>query len=174
MRLANVPCNLLTGNSYFLENLLKAGMDPDMGDSRGRTPLHIAASKGYEDCVLVLLNHACNIHIQDMDGNTPLWDAIAAKHHKIFNLLHQCACVSNPNTSVDLLCLAAKRNDLSTMKERLKHGLSIDFENHEGLTALQIALAGNHDDMVNLLVMNGASIEKANLKGIGVRKIKEI
>ncbi|WOL11938.1 potassium channel AKT2 [Canna indica] len=175
---ANVPCNLLTvaatGNSCFLEKLLKAGMDPDIGDSRGRTPLHIAASKGYEDCVLVLLNHACNIHIQDMDGNTPLWDAIAAKHHKIFNLLHQCACVSNPNTSRDLLCLAAKRNDLSTMKELLKHGLNIDSENHEGLTALQIALAGNHDDMVKLLVMNGASIEKANLKGIGVRKIKEI
>lgn len=40
---ATIPCNLLTvtatGNSYFLEELLKAGMDPDVGDSRGRTPL---------------------------------------------------------------------------------------------------------------------------------------
>lgn len=40
---ANIPCNLLTvaatGNSCFLEELLKAGMDPDIGDSKGRTPL---------------------------------------------------------------------------------------------------------------------------------------
>ncbi|THU50872.1 hypothetical protein C4D60_Mb06t24930 [Musa balbisiana] len=149
---ASIPCNLLTvaatGNSCFLEKLLKAGMDPDIGDSRGRTPL------------------------VNMDGNTPLWDAIAAKHHKIFNLLHQCACISNPNTSGDLLCLAAKRNDLSTMKELLKHGLNIDSENHEGLTALQIALAENHEDMVAFLVMNGASIEKANLNGRAARKIR--
>ncbi|CAL9192900.1 potassium channel AKT2 [Musa acuminata AAA Group] len=172
----SIPCNLLTvaatGNSCFLEKLLKAGMDPDIADSRGRTPLHIAASKGYEDCVLVLLNHAGNFNIQDMDGNTPLWDAIAAKHHKIFNLLHQCACISNPNTSGDLLCLAAKRNELSTMKELLKHGLNIDSENHEGLTALQIALAENYEDMVAFLVLNGASIEKANLNGRGARKIR--
>jgi len=40
---ATIPCNLLTvtatGNSYFLEELLRTGMDSDIGDSRGRTPL---------------------------------------------------------------------------------------------------------------------------------------
>lgn len=39
----NIPCNLLTvaatGNSSFLEDLLKVGMDPDVGDSKGRTAL---------------------------------------------------------------------------------------------------------------------------------------
>ena len=38
-----VPCNLLTvaatGNAGFLEDLLKVGMDPDVGDSKGRTAL---------------------------------------------------------------------------------------------------------------------------------------
>ncbi|MQM14323.1 hypothetical protein Taro_047252 [Colocasia esculenta] len=158
---AGIPCNLLTvaatGNSCFLEELLKAGMDPDVGDSRGRTPLHIAASKGFEDCVLVLLKHACNIHIQDAEGNTPLWLAIKGKHHKIFNLLYHCACFSNPTTSGDLLCLAAKRNDLPAMKELLKHGLSIDSKNHEGLTALEVAMDLNHVDLVSFLVMNGAN-----------------
>ncbi|XXG88645.1 hypothetical protein AAC387_Pa12g0837 [Persea americana] len=62
-------------------------MDLDIGDSKGRTPLHIALSKGYEDCVCVLLEHSCNVNIQDMNVNTPLWDAIAANHHSI---LHYC------------------------------------------------------------------------------------
>lgn len=39
----NIPCNLLTvaatGNSSFLEDLLRVGMDPDVGDSKGRTAL---------------------------------------------------------------------------------------------------------------------------------------
>ncbi|XP_038998069.1 potassium channel AKT2/3-like [Hibiscus syriacus] len=65
------------GNAAFLDELLKARLDPDIGDSNGRTPLHIAASRGHEDCVLVLLKHACNVHLRDIDGNTAQWDAIS-------------------------------------------------------------------------------------------------
>lgn len=97
-----------TGNATFLEELLKAKSDPDIGDAQGRTPLvsplvaniyskkerlcfhlhvfdannisfsftvydimfvflmhqHIAASKGHEECVMVLLRHGCNIHLR--------------------------------------------------------------------------------------------------------------
>ncbi|KAG6520091.1 hypothetical protein ZIOFF_017121 [Zingiber officinale] len=174
---ANIPCSLLTvaatGNSSLLNKLMIAGMNPDVRDSRGRTPLHIVASKGYEDCVLVLLSHACNIHVQDAEGNTPLWNAIVAKHHKIFSLLHQCACVSNPYTSGDLLCLAAKRNDPSTMRELLKQGLDINSINHEGFAALQIAIVENHEEMCRLLIMNGANKEKLNSHGSGAREINK-
>ncbi|KAG0481094.1 hypothetical protein HPP92_011656 [Vanilla planifolia] len=110
---ATIPCNLLTvtaaGNSCFLEQLLKAGMDPDVGDIRGRTPLHLAVLKGYEDCILVLLKHGCSIDIQDTDGNTALWLAITTKHKRIFNLLYHFACTSNSHVGGELLCLAAKK-----------------------------------------------------------------
>ncbi|XP_068658680.1 potassium channel AKT2 [Aristolochia californica] len=160
----NIPQNLFTaaatGNNVFLEELLVVGLDPDVGDSTGRTPLHIAASKGYEECVWVLLKHGCNINIQDMNGNTALWEAISSKHHSIFRILHHFASLYNPTIGGDLLCLAAKRNDHSTMKELLKHGLHIDSKNSQGSSALQIALAENHLDMVNLLFINGAKVEE--------------
>ena len=39
----NMSINLLTvagtGNAAFLDELLKARLDPDIGDSKGRTPL---------------------------------------------------------------------------------------------------------------------------------------
>ncbi|KAF0926954.1 hypothetical protein E2562_028540 [Oryza meyeriana var. granulata] len=162
----NIPCNLLTvtatGNSSFLEDLLKVGMDPDVGDSKGRTALHIAASKGYEDCVLVLLKHACNVNIRDAQGNTALWNAIAARHHKIFNILYHFARVSSPHAAGDLLCLAARRGDLDTLRELLKYGLAVDSEDHDGATALRVALAEGHADVARFLVLNGASVDKAS------------
>ncbi|KAL5203513.1 hypothetical protein ABZP36_014465 [Zizania latifolia] len=163
----NIPCNLLTvaatGNSSFLEDLIKVGMDPDVGDSKGRTALHIAASKGYEDCVLVLLKHACNVNIKDAQGNTALWQAIAARHHKVFNILYHFALISSPHAGGDLLCLAARRGDLDTLRELLKHGLDVDSEDHDGATALRVALAEGHADVARFLVMNGASVDKASL-----------
>ncbi|CBI23771.3 unnamed protein product, partial [Vitis vinifera] len=162
----NMAFNLLTvastGNAAFLDELLKAKLDPDIGDSKGRTPLHIAASKGHEDCVMVLLKHACNVHVRDINGNTALWDAVSAKHNSIFWILYHCASLSDPYTSGDLLCTAAKRNDLTAMKELLKQGLNIDSKNRQGLTAIQIAMAEDHTDMVKLLVMNGADVIHAN------------
>ncbi|KAK8668602.1 hypothetical protein V6N13_106052 [Hibiscus sabdariffa] len=152
-----------TGNAAFLDELLKARMDPNIGDCKGRTPLHIAASNGHEECVLVLLKHACNVHLRDMNGNTALWDAISSKHHSIFRILYHCASISDRFTTGDLLCTAAKRNDLAVMQELLKQGLNVDAKDRSGLTALQVAMKEKHNQMVNLLVMNGADIINANI-----------
>ncbi|XP_043704979.1 potassium channel AKT2/3 isoform X2 [Telopea speciosissima] len=169
---SNMDTNLLavasSGNAAFLDELLKANLNPNVGDSKGRTPLHIAASKGHEDCVQVLLKHGCNINIHDINGNTPLWDAISMKHHSIFRILYHCTSISDPHITGDLLCTAAKRNDLSTMKELLGYGLNVDSKNHHGSTALQIATSENHVEMVNLLVMNGANVDQASPNGFPI------
>ncbi|XP_027330071.1 potassium channel AKT2/3 isoform X2 [Abrus precatorius] len=162
----NMAVNLLTvastGNAAFLEELLRAGLDPDIGDSKGKTPLHIAASNGYEECVKVLLKHTCNIHIRDMNGDTALWDAISSKHYSIFRILYQLAALSDPNIAGHLLCTAATRNKLTVINDLLKQGLNIDSEDHHGTTAIQVAMAENHVDMVRLLVMNGADVSNVH------------
>lgn len=160
---ANVLTVAAMGNSGLLEDLLRAGKDADIGDAKGRTALHIAASKGYEDCVLVLLKHACNVNVKDAQGNTAMWHAIAARHHKIFNMLYQSARASNPHAGGDVLCLAARRNDLDTLRELLKLGLDVDSEDHDGATALRVAMAEGRADAARFLIMNGASVDKAGL-----------
>ena len=128
---------------------------------------HIAASKGYEDCVLVLLKHACNVNIKDAQGNTAMWNAIAAGHHKIFNILYHFARASNPHAGGDVLCLAARRGDLDALRELLKLGLDEDSEDHDGATALHVAMAEGHADAARFLIMNGASVDKASLDDDG-------
>ncbi|PIN03676.1 K+-channel ERG [Handroanthus impetiginosus] len=159
---SNISINLLTvastGNAAFLNELLKAGLDPDVGDSKGKTPLHIAASNGHEDCVVVLLKHTCSLHLRDFNGNTALWDAIAAKHHSTFKILYHWASISDPYVAGDLLCMAAKRNDSTVMQELLKHGLYVDSKDRHGLTAIQVATNENHIDMVKFLLMNGSEV----------------
>ncbi|KAL0365043.1 UNVERIFIED_CONTAM: Potassium channel AKT2/3 [Sesamum angustifolium] len=71
--------------------------------------MHIAASNGHEDCVVVLLKHACSLHLRDFNGNTALWDAIAAKHHSVFKILYHWASISDPYVAGDLLCMAARK-----------------------------------------------------------------
>ncbi|CAK9151139.1 unnamed protein product [Ilex paraguariensis] len=174
----NLSINLITvastGNAAFLDELLKARLDPDIGDSKGRTPLHIAASKGHEECVLVLLNHGCNIHLRDHDENTALWDAISAKHHSIFRILFHWASTSDPYAAGDLLCTAAKRNDLTVMNELLNQGLHVDSKDRHGLTAIQVALKENHVEMVKLLVRKGADVNyttKCKLSSVNLNEM---
>lgn len=94
----------------------------------------------------------------DVEGNTAMWDAIAAKHHSIFRILYHWASISDPCTAGDLLSTAARRNDVAVMKELLKHGLFVDSKDRHGITPIQIAMEENHSEMVELLVMNGADI----------------
>ncbi|XP_002441141.1 potassium channel AKT2 [Sorghum bicolor] len=164
---ANVLTVAAMGNSGLLEDLLRAGKDADVGDAKGRTALHIAASNGYEDCVLVLLKHACNVNIKDAQGNTAMWNAIAAGHHKIFNILYHFARASNPHAGGDVLCFAARRGDLGALRELLKLGLDVDSEDHDGATALRVAMAEGHADAARFLIMNGASVDKASLDDDG-------
>lgn len=160
----DVPINLLTvagtGNAAFLNELLKAGADPDVGDPKGKTPLHVATSCGHEECVVVLLKHACSLHLRDLNGNTALWEAIEGKHHSIFKILYHWTSIADPYTAGDLLCTAAKRNDIQVMKELLKHGLYIDSKDRHGLTAIQVATTEGHVDMVKFLLLNGSEVNE--------------
>lgn len=98
----------------------------------------------------------------DVSGNTALWEAISTKHYAIFRILYHFAAISDPYIAGDLLCEAVRQNNIEVMKDLLKQGLNVDTEDHHGFTALQVAMAENQMDMVNLLAMNGADVVGMN------------
>lgn len=55
--------------------LLRAGVNPNEPTDEYGTPLHLAASKGNEAAVRVLLQYGANVNALNADGKTPLDDA---------------------------------------------------------------------------------------------------
>ncbi|CAN1143536.1 Potassium channel AKT2/3 [Linum perenne] len=67
---------------------------------------------------------------------------------------------SDKSMAFNLLSVAstATRNDVTMMKELLKQGLNVSSKDRQGRSAVQIAMAENQVQMVELLVMNGAAV----------------
>lgn len=66
-----------TNNLEVLNLLIAAGANPNVQNSNGGTPLHVAALFGYADVGIALLDAGANPTIADQNGSTPVTSANA-------------------------------------------------------------------------------------------------
>lgn len=66
--------NILQTHFLYLEQVEDQGVDPNLRDGDGATPLHFAASRGHLSCVRWLLNHGAKLSL-DKYGKSPINDA---------------------------------------------------------------------------------------------------
>lgn len=97
------------GDVKRVKELLAEGAIPDVQDENGKTPLHVAAERGHENVVnLLLFSHQlprsfptdkqpkpANPNIKDNDGKIPLHCAAAGGHNQIVVLLLSRSVDSN-------------------------------------------------------------------------------
>lgn len=102
----------------LLAALLSTGADPNEVDTIGGRPLHTAATKVPPDLTRMLLEAGARVDVRDRDGNSPLH-------------------------------VAAGRNLLGyALAELLRHTSPevLNWRNHEGMTALDLALDEDNND----------------------------
>lgn len=76
-------------------SLLRRGADPNLGDSKGRMPLHFATTKNNPQLLQVLLQHGADPNMRDANGNTPLHLAACTSNTKMITLLLNAGCDPN-------------------------------------------------------------------------------
>lgn len=70
-----------------IEVLTESLLNPSTADSKGRTALHIACSRGHVETVKVLLQYGADTECRDSVGNTPLHLAACTSNIPIITLL---------------------------------------------------------------------------------------
>lgn len=76
-----------TCNIDLLTRLLESGTNPNCADEHKRSPLHLAACRGYTTIVSELLRFRANPNVVDSLGNTPLHLAVISASSNNFNVV---------------------------------------------------------------------------------------
>ncbi|XP_016495544.2 potassium channel AKT1 isoform X2 [Nicotiana tabacum] len=156
----------LRGDNLLLHHLLKRGLDPNESDKNGRSALHIAASKGLDNCVLLLLDFGANPNIRDSEGNVPLWEAILGKHDSVMRLLVNNGAKLSAGDVCQFACIAAEQNNLNLLKKIVHYGGDITSPNINGSSsALHVAVCEGNVEIVNYLLDQGANIDQVDQHG---------
>ncbi|KIW34370.1 uncharacterized protein PV07_01149 [Cladophialophora immunda] len=78
------------GLTLPVKNILKADrLQLSVQDEQGRTPLHEAASGGFQDVARILVEAGAQLVLKDKTEKTPLDLAMAGKHYAVFALLFE-------------------------------------------------------------------------------------
>ncbi|XVF09412.1 hypothetical protein REPUB_Repub07fG0090500 [Reevesia pubescens] len=155
---AKLNCAAYNGDLYRLKRLIGAGADPNKTDYDGRSPLHIAASKGYEDITGFLIEQNVDINILDKFGNTPLLEAVKHGHDRVASLLVQAGAALAMDDAGGFLCITVARRDLNLLKRALAGGIDPNAKSYDYRTPLHVAASEGLYLVAKTLVEAGASV----------------
>ncbi|KAM0917953.1 hypothetical protein ACQ4PT_009343 [Festuca glaucescens] len=146
------------GDLHHLKSLIRAGADPKNTDYDRRSPLHLAAAKGYEDVVQFLIHEGADIDVTDKFGNTPLLEAVKEGHDQVATLLFSQGAKLNLENCGSHLCMAVSKGDSDFVRRALAYGADPDSKDYDHRTPLHIAAAEGLYMMAKMLVDAGASV----------------
>ncbi|KAG5596658.1 hypothetical protein H5410_037890 [Solanum commersonii] len=148
------------GDDLLLSQLLKKGMDANESDSNGRTVLHLAASKGSVECILLLLDFGSDPNRIDSEGNVPLRDAMVGKHEAAIKLLVDNGATISSGDVAQFACFAVEQGRLDLLKEIINYRGDVTLLNSLGTTAMHTTISEKYGiSLAKVLTEDGALIE---------------
>nr|CAC17380.1 guard cell outward rectifying K+ channel [Arabidopsis thaliana] len=146
------------GDFYQLKSLIRSGADPNKTDYDGRSPLHLAACRGYEDITLFLIQEGVDVNLKDKFGHTPLFEAVKAGQEGVIGLLVKEGASFNLEDSGNFLCTTVAKGDSDFLKRLLSSGMNPNSEDYDHRTPLHVAASEGLFLMAKMLVEAGASV----------------
>jgi len=147
-----------SGKLTEVTSFLDAHSNTEIRNSRGWTPLMMAAFNGHDEIVNLLIRHHAAVNAIDPEGNSAL-------HRASFNgyirceqlLIAQHATVNAGNCfGWTPLILSAARNHPRSVALLINQGALPDQTTQDGYTALHKAAEAGYSDVVKILLEHGA------------------
>ncbi|MDF2588004.1 MAG: hypothetical protein K0S41_1845 [Anaerocolumna sp.] len=133
-----------------LMEMLSCGINIEIEDSDGRTPLIYAVMENKEEMVTMLIDKGVNVNKQDINGYSPLHFASQRYLVSIANILIQFGALvdildNNGNTPLsDAVFYSEGRDEMITLL--LSKGANKDLKNNYGISAFDLAKSiSNYD-----------------------------
>ncbi|KAH0569068.1 hypothetical protein KQX54_021776 [Cotesia glomerata] len=157
------------------------------------TPLHLAASNGYEEIVKTLLDRGADVNALNSRGKTPLDLAADSKHFSIVELilLQKNVDLSSSKLLNYPLLHSAAKSSVIIVQNLLDKGLKVDFVkdgltslhraafssclavgssintiNKDGATPLNLALLTANEEVINVFLRHGVDINTVMQSGL--------
>ncbi|KAL3525038.1 hypothetical protein ACH5RR_013410 [Cinchona calisaya] len=146
------------GDLQQLKNLIRAGANLNKKDYDGRSPLHLAASRGYEDVAQFLIQEGVDIDVADNFGNTPLLEAIKSGQECVASLLVKEGATLKMDTTGSFLCTVVVKGDSGLLQRLLIRGIDPNSRDYDQRTPLHVAASQGLHLMAKLLLDAGASV----------------
>lgn len=143
--------------------LIEYGIDVNMGDSNGNTPLIFASksSNGYKDICRMLLDNGANINSKNNNGYTALMWSCSERNEDISELLITRGADVNAQAinGETALNICSNIGALRTCELLLNRGVNVnEVYGNERYTPLILACTNRHFDMCRLLIARGADV----------------
>ena len=165
------------GNLLEIQNLIDLGANFDCQDYDGRSPLHIAASDDRVEILRMLLREGrCkNINPEDVNGNTPLNDAVRAGNSECVKLLISNSATltlritdihsfkadayldaSEVGSELCILIFLGKRYSVMRF---IECGVDVNCSDYDKRSPLHLAVCCNDPLLCSFLVSRGANVQ---------------
>ncbi|KAL2898679.1 Potassium channel SKOR [Bienertia sinuspersici] len=146
------------GELNQLKNSLNAGADLKKTDYNGRSPMHIAASRGHVDIVRFLIQEGADVNEPDNFGNTPLLEAVKNGNDQVAAMLYGEGARIYIKDVGPFLCTVVLSEDVEYLKRLLSNGVDPNSRDYDHRTPLHVACSQGLYLMAKPLVEAGAHV----------------
>lgn len=152
------------GNKGVAEVLLAHGADANVKSHYGDMPLHKTRDGGVAE---VLLRHKANIEAMNLDGWTPLYQAVFLGRIDVARVLLAAGANSNAQDGDEFALLhRAAQGSVNLVRLLLLYKADINIKTKNGYTPLQLALRrSKNKTIVEILLAHKADVNSKDVAG---------
>ncbi|XP_014209663.1 uncharacterized protein LOC106640224 [Copidosoma floridanum] len=143
----------LGGHSNVARYLLERGADVNAKDCNETTPLHLASISGYKEFIEVLLEYGAFYNVVDALGRKPIE---ITENDDVINLFH----------TTERLFKSVKQNNCAEVQQCIKAKAFVNARSVDNVTPLHHASWKGYDEIVNILLQNGANPNVVGKQGL--------